>query len=107
LALLRRLSWERVSGFVMQASEKPAQKAPSVGRRFRNAPTPPLTRESRQKGARTLFLYFSILENGRFCEDGRTLNFDGAVTRHTSSACGAPRRLAGLTVRAPWYAVGL
>jgi hypothetical protein len=26
LALLGRLSWERVSGFVMQASEKPAQE---------------------------------------------------------------------------------
>jgi hypothetical protein len=26
LALLGRLSWERVDGFVMQASEKPAQK---------------------------------------------------------------------------------
>jgi hypothetical protein len=25
LALLGRLSWERVDGFVMQASEKPAQ----------------------------------------------------------------------------------
>jgi hypothetical protein len=26
LALLGRLSWERVDGFVMQASEKPAQE---------------------------------------------------------------------------------
>jgi hypothetical protein len=29
LALLGRLSWERVDGFVMQASEKPAQERPS------------------------------------------------------------------------------
>jgi hypothetical protein len=29
LALLGRLSWERVDGFVMQASEKPAQMATS------------------------------------------------------------------------------
>jgi hypothetical protein len=33
LALLGRLSWERVDAFVMQASEKPAQK-----RKFRAAP---------------------------------------------------------------------
>jgi hypothetical protein len=32
LALLGRLSWERVDGFVMQASEKPAQlrKSPAL-----------------------------------------------------------------------------
>jgi hypothetical protein len=29
LALLGRLSWERVDGFVMQASEKPAQERTS------------------------------------------------------------------------------
>jgi hypothetical protein len=31
LALLGRLSWERVSGFVMQASEKPAQHRKTAG----------------------------------------------------------------------------
>jgi len=40
LALLGRLSWERVSGFVMQASEKPAQLLTFAGsqRKGRNEP---------------------------------------------------------------------
>jgi hypothetical protein len=39
LALLGRLSWERVDGFVMQASEKPAQQRTSRTSESDEAPT--------------------------------------------------------------------